>query len=57
MALELLIDNGFNGVVDAITLVLNEAMYVERSRYLQTAPLSSKANTIYNPVRPARDPI
>jgi len=38
MAMELLIDNGFNGVAEAITLMLNEAMCIERSRYLQAAP-------------------
>jgi len=38
LAMELLIDNGFNGVADAIAIMMNGAMQLERSRYLQAEP-------------------
>jgi transposase-like protein len=38
MALELLIDNGFDGMADAISILMNTAMQIERSRYLRAEP-------------------
>ena len=38
LAMELLIENGFDGVADAVSLLMNTAMQVERSRYLQADP-------------------
>lgn len=38
LAMELLIDNGFSGVADAVAIMMNGAMQIERSRYLQAAP-------------------
>ena len=38
LAMELLIDNGFDGVADAIAIMMNGAMQIERSRYLQAEP-------------------
>ena len=35
LAMELLIDNGFDGVADAIAIMMNGAMQIERSRYLR----------------------
>ncbi len=37
-ALELLIDNGFEGLSRALELLLNEAMLLDRSRYLEASP-------------------
>ncbi|MFT5728827.1 MAG: putative transposase [Desulforhopalus sp.] len=34
-AMELLIENGFNGIADAVSLLMNTAMQIERSRYLK----------------------
>ena len=34
----LLIVNGFDGVADAVSLLMNTAMQIERSRYLQAEP-------------------
>ena len=38
LAMELLIDNGFDGVADAIAIMMNGAMQIERSRYLRAEP-------------------
>jgi len=38
LAMELLIDNGFDGIADAIAIMMNGAMQIERSRYLQAEP-------------------
>jgi hypothetical protein len=38
LAMELLITNGFDGLAGAITVLLNTAMRIERSRYLQAEP-------------------
>ena len=38
LAMELLIENGFAGVADAVSLLMNTAMQIERSRYLQAEP-------------------
>jgi len=38
LAMELLIENGFNGIADAISILMNTAMKIERSRYLQADP-------------------
>ncbi len=37
-ALELLTTNGFDGLADAVTVLLNSAMVAERSEYLGAAP-------------------
>jgi len=38
MALELLTEYGMEGVGDAVKILLNEAMHIERSRFLQAGP-------------------
>lgn len=38
LAMKLLIENGFDGVADAVSLLMNTAMQIERSRYLQAEP-------------------
>jgi putative transposase len=38
LAMELLIDNGFDGIAEAVSLLMNTAMKIERSRYLQATP-------------------
>jgi len=38
LAMELLITNGFDGVADAVSVLMNTAMKIERSRYLQAEP-------------------
>ena len=38
LPMELLIENGFDGVADAVSLLMNTAMQIERSRYLQVEP-------------------
>jgi putative transposase len=38
LAMELLIENGFDGIAEAVSLLMNTAMQIERSRYLQAAP-------------------
>jgi Transposase, Mutator family. len=37
-AVELLIDHGFSGLAQAQELLINEAMQIERNRYLQAKP-------------------
>jgi len=37
-AVELLKDNGFDGLADAVTVLMNSAMTAERSEYLGAAP-------------------
>jgi len=37
-AMELLIANGFNGIADAVSILMNSAMQIERSRYLKADP-------------------
>jgi hypothetical protein len=39
-AVELLKENGFDGLADAVTLLLNSAMVAERSEHLGAAPSS-----------------
>jgi len=38
LAMELLIENGFTGIADAVSILMNTAMKIERSRYLQAEP-------------------
>ena len=38
LAMELLIENGFDGMARAISILLNAAMRIERSRYLHAKP-------------------
>jgi putative transposase len=38
LAMELLIENGFDGIAETVTTLLNVAMQVERSRHLQADP-------------------
>ncbi len=38
MAMELFIDNGFDGMANAIPILMNAAMQIERSRYLRAEP-------------------
>ena len=38
LAMELLIENGFNGIADAVSILMNTAMKIERSRYLKAEP-------------------
>lgn len=37
-AVELLKENGFSGLAEAVTVLMNSAMVSERSEYLQAAP-------------------
>jgi transposase-like protein len=37
-AMELLIENGFNGIADAVSILMNTAMKIEWSRYLKAEP-------------------
>ena len=38
VAMELLIDHGFSGIADAVSILMNTAMKIERSRYLKAEP-------------------
>jgi len=38
LAMELLIENGFDGIAGAMTILLNAAMKIERSRFLRAEP-------------------
>lgn len=38
LAMELLITNGFDGIADAVSILMNTAMQIERSRYLKAEP-------------------
>ncbi len=38
IAMELLIENGFSGIADAVSILMNTAMQIERSRYLRADP-------------------
>ena len=38
LAMELLIENGFNGMTDTIGIMVNAAMRIERSRFLKADP-------------------
>jgi len=38
IAMELLIQNGLDGIADSIAIMMNSAMQIERSRYLQAEP-------------------
>ncbi len=38
VAMELLIKNGFSGIADAVSILMNTAMKIERSRYLKADP-------------------
>ncbi len=37
-AIELIAENGFDGMAEAVSLLINEAMHIERSRHLQAKP-------------------
>ena len=37
-AIELIAENGFDGMAEAVSLLVNEAMHVERNRHLQSKP-------------------
>jgi len=37
-AIELIAENGFDGMAEAVSLLVNEAMHVERNRHLQAKP-------------------
>jgi len=39
-ALEQIIENGFDGLDTAVSILINEAMRIERSRVLEAEPLS-----------------
>ena len=45
-ALELLTTNGFDGLADAVTVLLNSAMVAERSEYLGVAPYERSAHRV-----------
>jgi transposase-like protein len=38
LAMELLIENGFNGIAQSISILMNTGMKIERSKYLQAKP-------------------
>jgi putative transposase len=40
---EVLVDSGFDGLVEALTLLLNEVMLLERSQHLQAQPYERSA--------------
>ena len=42
-ALEIVKDNSFEGLADAVTVLMNAAMVVERSEYLGAAPYERSA--------------
>lgn len=43
LAMELLTENGFDGIADTVSLLMNTAMQIERSRYLQAEPYERTA--------------
>lgn len=43
-AVKLLFENGFEGIADALTILMNEAMSIERDDYLQAAPHQRTSN-------------
>ena len=45
-AVELLKVNGFDGLADAVTVLLNSAMVAERSEYLGAAPYERSVNRV-----------
>ncbi len=45
-AVELLKDNGFDGLADAVTVLLNTAMVAERSEHLGAAPYERSASRV-----------
>ena len=45
-ALELLTTNGFDGLADAVTVLLNSAMIAERSEYLGAGPYERSAGRV-----------
>ncbi len=45
-AVELLKVNGFDGLADAVTVLLNSAMVAERSDYLGAAPYERSVNRV-----------
>ena len=50
--LELLTTNGFDGLADAVTVLLNSAMIVEGCEYLGASPYERSARTILNAATP-----
>lgn len=46
LAMELLIKNGFEGVAEAVSLLMNSAMQIERSRHLNADPYERKNDRI-----------
>ena len=45
-AVELLKVNGFDGLADAVTVLLNSAIVAERSKYLGAAPYERSVNRV-----------
>ena len=45
-AVELLKENGFDGLAEAVSVLLNAAMLAERSEYLGAAPYERSADRI-----------
>lgn len=45
-AVELLKENGFDGLAEAVTVLMNEAMLVERSEYLGARPYERSATRV-----------
>lgn len=46
LAMELLIENGFDGVAEAVSLLMNSAMQIERSRHLKAELYERKAGRV-----------
>jgi putative transposase len=46
VAMELLISNGFDGIADTLTTLMNAAMQIERSRHLRAEPYARKDERI-----------
>ena len=44
--MELLKENGFDGLAEAVTLLMNEAMLVQRSEYLCPRPYEHSATRV-----------
>lgn len=46
LAMEVLINNGFDGIADAMTVLINGALLIERSRFLQAQPYERTAERV-----------
>jgi len=44
--IEVILENGLDGLADALSIVINEAMKVERSRALQATPYERSNNRV-----------